>query len=344
MTEKKIKFEQGQSLVRHPRAVLDDKYDCPIQLEDVYVACIKNKKDASALIKELSSDFPLVNLLHLKRVRAQRGKEAHLQVIIYPKYQQAELGPAGLSLESLFGGKAEKYRGLYGPFVTKVPKFPALTRRQYTESLQFWTTAFHEDKRMERLLDNTFFSEDELRTMSKHMLEAIRCANKAKNKNENPIGAVIVDPASDQVVATSHDCRLGDNPLHHAAMVCIDMVARSQGGGMWSLEGDGMFYKKNIAPVEQGNGKKVGPYLCTGYDLYVTREPCAMCAMALVHARIQRVFYGTSYKEGALGSRYKIHVQRGLNHHYEAFQGLMEDESEQLLCRSDQAELDTDHG
>ncbi|KAJ7294667.1 hypothetical protein O6H91_Y242000 [Diphasiastrum complanatum] len=70
------------------------------------------------------------------------------------------------------------------------------------------------------------------------------------------------------------------------------------------------------------------PYLCTGFDVYVTREPCAMCAMALVHQRVRRVFYGIKNpKYGALGSRYKLHSQQGLNHHYTVIQvALSEDD------------------
>lgn len=83
------------------------------------------------------------------------------------------------------------------------------------------------------------------------------------------------------------------------------------------------------------NKCKSMPYLCTGYDLYVTREPCSMCAMALVHSRIRRVFYGCSDNiTGALGSRYKIHTQTGLNHHYEVFCGVLEDDCRTLFERT----------
>ena len=51
------------------------------------------------------------------------------------------------------------------------------------------------------------------------------------------------------------------------------------------------------------------------------------CAMALVHSRIRRVFYGcTDSVAGALGSRYKIHTQAGLNHHFKVFCGVLEEE------------------
>jgi len=82
------------------------------------------------------------------------------------------------------------------------------------------------------------------------------------------------------------------------------------------------------------DGCKSGPYLCTGYDLYVTREPCVMCAMALVHSRIRRVFYGCRDSVmGALGSRYKIHTQAGLNHHFEVFCGVLEEKCSSVFER-----------
>ena len=66
-------------------------------------------------------------------------------------------------------------------------------------------------------------------------------------------------------------------------------------------------------------------YLCTGYDLYLTHEPCTMCAMALVHSRIGRVFYAQPCAEsGALGSRYSVHEIASLNHHFRVYRAAAE--------------------
>lgn len=62
------------------------------------------------------------------------------------------------------------------------------------------------------------------------------------------------------------------------------------------------------------------PYMCTGYDCFLVQEPCIMCAMGLVHSRLQRVVYCRPDPSfGALGGRCRLHAQRSLNHHYTVF-------------------------
>jgi len=57
--------------------------------------------------------------------------------------------------------------------------------------------------------------------------------------------------------------------------------------------------------------------------------------MALVHSRIRRVFYGSNDSDiGALGSRYNLHVQEGLNHHYEVFCNVLKDQCDKLMTLS----------
>ncbi|XP_047075299.1 tRNA-specific adenosine deaminase TAD3-like isoform X2 [Lolium rigidum] len=62
------------------------------------------------------------------------------------------------------------------------------------------------------------------------------------------------------------------------------------------------------------------PYLCTGFDIYLVWEPCTMCAMSLVHQRFKRIFYAfPNPNAGALGSVYRLHREKSLNHHYLVF-------------------------
>ncbi len=79
-------------------------------------------------------------------------------------------------------------------------------------------------------------------------------------------------------------------------------------------------------------GKTVANYRLTGSTLYVTLEPCAMCAMALVHARVARVVYATpDPKTGAAGSVFDTLISPHHNHRVEVIPGLLADEAAALL-------------
>ena len=98
-------------------------------------------------------------------------------------------------------------------------------------------------------------------------------AQKARDEDEVPVGAVMV--RNGQVIASAYNTReYGKNALYHAEIKAIDAACKALGG--WRLVG------------------------CT---MYVTLEPCPMCAGAIINARVERVVYGASdYKAGAFGT------------------------------------------
>jgi tRNA-specific adenosine deaminase 3 len=132
----------------------------------------------------------------------------------------------------------------------------------------------------------------------------------------------------------------GAHPLAHAAMAAIAAVAALNlralgrdadggggGGGGRGRGGEGGAADA-AAPAER--------YLCTGCTAVLTAEPCAMCAMALLHSRIGRVVYARADgREGALGSAHRLHVHRQLNHHFDAYRGLCADEAAEALGVAD---------
>ncbi|XP_028291734.1 putative inactive tRNA-specific adenosine deaminase-like protein 3 [Gouania willdenowi] len=311
----------ADSWVAHP--VLSEEQSQDIPLVEAIVAPITNKKETSRLIRELNIAYPMSSLPHLKRVRAckERGGPHPLEVLVClvsdaPTKEVSSLLP-------LDGVRCD---GLGEPFVVKVPACPPLTRAQFEQVSQHWPTSFHEDKQVTVALRGELFSPEQRVRMQMYMTTAVAAAKVGMELGMKTVGAVMVDPEKERIIAVSHDCRR-DHPLHHAVMVCIDLVAQSQSGGCYSFDS---YPACRFSPTKGQPGQSSQPYICTGYDLYVTREPCVMCAMALVHSRIGRVFYGAGSADGALGTKFKIHTQKDLNHHFEVYKGILRKECEDL--------------
>ena len=134
------------------------------------------------------------------------------------------------------------------------------------------------------------------------MREALLLAEEAADNGEVPVGAVIV---KDGVIIGRGRNRTEEtkNPLAHAEMEAMtDAISKHTG------------------------------FRLTDCDMYVTLEPCAMCAGAIVHSRIARVFVGTpDPKSGACGSVMDIPGNARLNHHPEVFTGVLQDRCSGIL-------------
>ena len=134
------------------------------------------------------------------------------------------------------------------------------------------------------------------------MMEALREAQKAFEKDEVPVGAIIVHEG--KIIARPHNQNVMlKDPTAHAEMVAITEAASA-------LQSERLLKA----------------------DLYVTIEPCAMCAGALVLARIQRIVFGAKdLKAGACGSILNIAHHRGLNHRITLTGGILESDCRRLL-------------
>lgn len=140
------------------------------------------------------------------------------------------------------------------------------------------------------------------RYMDKFMTEALAEAEKAFLLGEVPIGAVIVRDG--QIIARGHNLtETAKDPTAHAEMIAIRKAAEVLGG--WRL---------------------------IGCSLYVTVEPCAMCAGAMVWSRIENLYIGAmDPKAGACGSVFNIPAEDRLNHRIHVETGMMEEECAALM-------------
>ncbi len=136
----------------------------------------------------------------------------------------------------------------------------------------------------------------------KYMKEALKLAKKAYTLGEVPIGCVIV--YEDKIIGRGYNRRKTDkNTLSHAEITAINKASKKMGD--WRLEG------------------------CT---LYVTLEPCQMCAGAIVQARIPTVYMGCmNPKAGCAGSILNILNMPEFNHQVEVHSGILEEECSRML-------------
>ena len=136
------------------------------------------------------------------------------------------------------------------------------------------------------------------------MGRALAQAQAAAAAGETPVGAIIVDPATDEIIAEAGNAPIaGHDPTAHA----------------------------EIRAIRQA-GEQRGNYRLTGLELYVTLEPCAMCAGAISHARIGRVVYGASDpKGGAVAHGPRFFEQSTCHWRPDVLGGICADEAGDML-------------
>jgi len=134
------------------------------------------------------------------------------------------------------------------------------------------------------------------------MKQALREAEKAFEKDEIPVGAVIV--YQDKIIGRGHNQTIAlKDPTAHAEIIAITSAAN---------------YLQD--------------YRLNGCKIYVTLEPCPMCAGALVNARISELFFSIfDPKSGACGTLFNLTQNKNLNHQIKTYSGLLENESKSLL-------------
>lgn len=141
-----------------------------------------------------------------------------------------------------------------------------------------------------------------MNTKEFYMKKAIKQAYKAEDKGEVPIGAIIVKDG--KVISSAYNKRnFSCDATAHAEVLAIKKAC-----------------------------KKIGDWRLDGAEMYVTLEPCPMCAGAIVNARIKKVYFGAyERKSGAVMSNYRILFSGCLNHKAEAEGGILEEECSALL-------------
>lgn len=142
-----------------------------------------------------------------------------------------------------------------------------------------------------------------VKTDEEYMSHALKLAKMAYSLGEAPIGAVVVDTLTGDIIGEGYNLRETEkSPLAHAEIIAIDKAS-----------------------------KKLGGWRVVHSTLYVTLEPCPMCAGAIINSRIDRLVYGASDpKAGSLGSLTNL-FELGYNHKPQVTAGVMQDECSAIL-------------
>lgn len=141
-----------------------------------------------------------------------------------------------------------------------------------------------------------------MQTAEKFMKEALKQAKKAYEKKEIPVGAVIVK--NNKIIARAYNKKEEtQNAIQHAEIIALQKAS-----------------------------KKLNSWRLTDCEMYVTLEPCSMCAGALIQARIKKVYIGTmDEKTGSCGSVLNLLEDYTFNHKVEIETGIMQKQCEKLL-------------
>ena len=134
------------------------------------------------------------------------------------------------------------------------------------------------------------------------MKEALKEAEKAYKKLEVPVGAVIVK--DDKIIARAHNKKEEKNiPIMHAEIIAIEKAC-----------------------------KRINNWRLTGCKMYVTLEPCPMCAGALVNSRIDKIYIGAKdHKTGACGSKLNLLQECEFDTSVEIENGILQEECQEIL-------------
>ncbi|KAJ8554469.1 hypothetical protein K7X08_025147 [Anisodus acutangulus] len=331
------------------------------------LAAVIEPQDANTLVRKLNQIAPLENLRHVKRVRKKciDGGKPQLSLLLSLAVENdAEV------LELV-----KSYQ--LSTFITKVCKYAATSKEEWDEQCKLWPTSYHPPTY--NISGITGFSEEESQSVFSFMRHTVDLATSSVGQVVN--AAVIVDPSTNQVIASACDQVISSpslanevskegicsnylenvnqqtllldgsieeskhiinnvacvhpwrwalqsfgccRPLRHAAIVAIEYSAARDRQLFPDYTALSPLKRQKIEESDsQSNGhssESLRPYLCTGCDIYLAWEPCPMCAMALVHQRVRRIFFSfPNSNAGALGSVHRLQGERSLNHHYAVF-------------------------
>lgn len=294
-----VKKKQNKLKIDYEKCIIEDRllqiknqaYVNDLKLVKVWTIEIspKDSPKVLVLVRQLSSQDP-VSLVHLKRIQPIDGM---LHVVLCST-EWLEESQIALKLSNM----DFNYNNLCMKLVPG--HCPGTKELSQDWGKKYWPLVWKGNPNDQILNDVKIDI-----SLIKNHLDLIHSLSVDSTKQGLPIITCIVNPLNNQLLATTRDLR-HIHPLKHSIMQCIETVSQDE-------------------QRKRGEDSNSQHYLCYGYHVYTTHEPCSMCAMALIHSRVSRLIYlksmpSTGASKPSSGEGYTIHDHKLLNSRFEVWE------------------------
>lgn len=315
------------------QGILDKELYTSPPLMPVIVAKLNGTHKDIPKAFRLTRDLSSADFKHLRRIKNLPSGEIEC-IITKCRSSHAEERLEELDAVEEMLSKEELFKAFR---IEEVPSSAPRTDHQLTATAKIWPCKFAKSNYLIQCIEGSVFSEPEKLVLKTIVNNLISCIEKRRHAAQ--AGAVIFRCAKVYGIGLCDNSIVASNPTKHSAMLAIDSVANTAGSGHWDSNPEEQELVKRIQEELDKQGElsehridaKFLPYLCTNYDVFMTEEPCMMCAMGLVQSRIRRLFYLSSdsmskiqhcrnlcYPDGAIEQFY-VHREKSLNHRFEAW-------------------------
>lgn len=279
---------------------------------DEYWCCNFDPKLSPIILRLIKSELQYTSepLKHLKRMyKVERNGKTLLRALLCPVIRTGDESNDTNFAEVFALVKLVLPSNSFKIEKVEVPMNKP-TSKELNEKVSklYWPVIWKGDPRLQELKE--IYKRMDINKVEKYVGLLIEKLENPPFKTSLPIVTIFVDPLSDEIKSISYDSRTRNNPIKHPIMDGIAHIAELE-----LRRRQESCYNDN----ESNN------YLCLNYHVYSTHEPCAMCAMALLHSRISQLIYiKPSTKTGAIGMesghQEMVHVSCSLNWKFESFQ------------------------
>ena len=278
------------SLIRsqwHP--IVDDDYLRLPHFQSMIVGRVRDRRLTDEILSCLNQIYPWPN--SLKHVRRLHQIDNQLDILLYPTEHSKSIE------QNLFRKYFQDQTR-----ITNIPSTSCLLKWQYDSCVKdHWPNlAF----RRNDLLEQSQLNRD-LTEFDQIILDLFK--KMEENNGQSSSYAIIVDNQTNRPLVGCSDYR-SEHPLQHSTMVAIDYLSSHSN-----------YHRENLLEnfIEKSPKEK---YLLNNCSIYLTIEPCIMCSMALLHSRIETVYYlHRNAQYGSLGSIYKLHSLKKTNHRFNVY-------------------------